>query len=182
MKFKRTLKSVLLLPLMLSACDRADSIDEPQHNTAVERAVDTQSRQQPESLEDRRALREQLAEQQAKTLPEPTNMQAALDEPAIGEVPQEIFEKIMADVVLKTRANRADIVVTRTESLTYSDGSLGCSKPGQNYTMATVPGYRVILSHAGQQFDYRASQKGFFMLCERPSLSAPGASSKPPTM
>jgi hypothetical protein len=57
--------------------------------------------------------------------------------------------------------------VVRSEELVFSDGSLGCGRPGQVSTQALVPGYRVVLSLDGKQYDYRVTRQGAFTLCEQ---------------
>ncbi len=68
------------------------------------------------------------------------------------------------------------------ETVTWNDGSLGCPEPGQIYTQALVPGYHFVLGHRGQRYDYHASGKGHFVLCQRPVLDRPtgGTVGEPP--
>ncbi len=87
--------------------------------------------------------------------------------PVTGEVkPAALLAEIVADAALRSGVAEADIVVVRGESVTWSDGSLGCPQPGMNYTQALVPGYWVVLDADGTEYDYRASARGFFTLCE----------------
>lgn len=181
---------VFFLALFIAACDMPEEqtvgpTEEPateSEKTVTEnKTAALEGVEQPKTLAERRALREQLAQMQAKQLPDSDNTQTDTANYTTGEVPTEFLDRIIADLVTKIAADRADIEVLHAESLTWNDGSLGCGKPGQVYTQALVPGYRVILSHAGQQFDYRASEKGFFTLCEQPTLTAPGSGSNPPT-
>lgn len=86
--------------------------------------------------------------------------------PVTGEVPAGLLAEIIADAVTRSGVDEAAIVVVRGESVTWSDGSLGCPQPGMNYTQALVPGYWVVLDAAGTEYDYRASARGFFTLCE----------------
>jgi hypothetical protein len=58
------------------------------------------------------------------------------------------------------------MVVIRDQAVTWSDGSLGCPQPGVFYTQALVPGYWVVLQVGDQEYDYRASERGHFVLCE----------------
>ena len=125
-------------------------------------------------------LRRQLADRAAKKFQDLAIVRTDQAKPDSDEVPDEILEKIIKALMTKTGADRADIEVIHAESLTFGDGSLGCGRPGQVYTHAPVSGYRLILGHAGQQFDYRATEHGFFVLCEQPAQAAPGASIDPP--
>ena len=96
------------------------------------------------------------------------------ESPVTGEVPERILDPILGDLMKRTGAERDDIGIVKSESMVWKDGALGCGRPGQEYTDAPVSGYWVILERDGERFDYRANDRGFFFLCERPSLpSAP---------
>jgi hypothetical protein len=79
----------------------------------------------------------------------------------------------MIDAVVKRAAAEADIdpanirVVT-AEAVTWGDGSLGCPEPGQVYTQALVPGFRVILEIEGEEVRYHASKSSEFAACADP--------------
>ena len=64
------------------------------------------------------------------------------------------------------------------ESVTWSDGSLGCPQPDVVYTQALVPGYRVRLRGPDGEMDYHASARGALVLCPpgRAVDPVPGAS------
>lgn len=130
--------------------------------------------------EPRSGARKDPADAGSKKLEVLERVRRVAGEPASGEVPDALLEKIIADLARKIDAEPAHIEVLHAESLTWNDGSLGCGVPGRVYTQALVPGYRVILGHEGQRFDYRAAERGFFMLCERPALTPPGAAGRPP--
>ena len=87
----------------------------------------------------------------------------------IGEVPESMLQIIKEDLAKRINIAVSDAQVVKAEALTWSDGALGCPKPGENYTQALVPGYWVILEHADKQYDYRASERGYFFLCQMPT-------------
>ena len=86
--------------------------------------------------------------------------------PMLGEAPSDLMKAIMDDVVGTTGAQRDALRVIRAEFVTWNDGSLGCPQPGVMFTQATVPGYWVVIDHAGTEYDYRANDKGFFVRCK----------------
>lgn len=97
----------------------------------------------------------------------PPERAPAEDEPTItGEVPEELIAQILRHLSERTGADPAGMKVVVAESLTWADGSLGCPRPGMLYTQALVPGYRVVIAHQGFRYDYRASTRGHFFLCE----------------
>ena len=60
-----------------------------------------------------------------------------------------------------------ECTVVRDEAVLWTDGSLGCPRPGVMYTQAEVPGYWVELEIAGRRFDYRFGDLGVPIPCER---------------
>ena len=187
---RQALVSVCFLTYFVAACDSTmedstgsteDHQAMPEKEMVLDETGTGESMRKPETLDERRELRRQIAHGETKKLQGLDRVPGDQSDPVSGEVPDELLEKIIKDLMVKIAANRPDITVLHAESLTWNDGSLGCGKPGQVYTQAQVPGYRVILGHAGQQFDYRAAEHGFFVLCEQPISAVPGSASGPPT-
>ncbi|MGD2159362.1 MAG: hypothetical protein PVG32_20970, partial [Anaerolineales bacterium] len=88
-----------------------------------------------------------------------------LPAPVIGEVPQDLLDAILSDLQERHDIDPEAVTIIRAESITWSDGSLGCPQPGVMYTQALVDGYWIVLEVDGKQYDYRASQSGYFTLC-----------------
>lgn len=86
--------------------------------------------------------------------------------PVTGEVPLELLDLILKDLTARTGAAPGQVSVIRTQAVVWNDGSLGCPQPGMVYTQALVKGYWVELEISGKKFDYRASDTGYFLLCE----------------
>ena len=86
--------------------------------------------------------------------------------PVTGEAPSELLDAIIADLMTRKNIKRDEIAITRAETVIWPDGSLGCPRPGEMYTQATVEGYWIVLRWAEKEFDYRASAKGQFLLCK----------------
>jgi hypothetical protein len=86
--------------------------------------------------------------------------------PVIGEVPEEIMDEIIADVVERAGVERSAVNVLKSEQVVWPDGSLGCPQPGMVYTQALVNGYHVVLEQGGKSYDYRVTERGSFVLCE----------------
>ena len=111
------------------------------------------------------------AEPVSKSAADPidTPLAAAVTSPGVtGEVPADLLDAIVADLVQRETLLREDIEVERAESAVWPDGALGCPRPGEMYTHALVPGYWVVLRVGHKQFDYRASDTGHYRLCGNP--------------
>lgn len=83
-----------------------------------------------------------------------------------GEVPQALLDTIIADAALRSAVDRTLIVVQVGRAVEWSDGALGCAKPGMNYLQVITPGYQVVLQAGAATYDYRADERGRFVLCE----------------
>jgi hypothetical protein len=74
-------------------------------------------------------------------------------------------EAALADAARRTGRKSSKPRVISAEALVWPDGSLGCAEPGVSYTMAPVPGYRIVIDAGGEKLDYRASDGGYLTLC-----------------
>jgi hypothetical protein len=78
---------------------------------------------------------------------------------------QSIVEAVLADAVERSGLARDDLEVQSAEAVTWSDGSLGCPRPGMEYTQALVPGYRIKVRAGERVLDYHANRRGYWILC-----------------
>ncbi|WP_159619236.1 hypothetical protein [Ruania rhizosphaerae] len=58
------------------------------------------------------------------------------------------------------------------EEVTWPNGAIGCPAPGQSYTQALVEGYRLILTHDGEEYAYHAAEDGELFYCADPAGEA----------
>ena len=86
--------------------------------------------------------------------------------PLTGEVPQDLLDAVIEDLLGRIDSSREAVVVDRAGAVTWRDGSLGCPQPGMMYTQALVSGYQIVLRVGEETFDYHASDGGYFVLCE----------------
>ena len=85
-----------------------------------------------------------------------------------GGLAQDIVDRAIDRAAEDSGVPADEIEVVTAESVTWSDGSLGCPEPGMGYTQALVPGYRVVLDVAGDQVSYHAAEGGDFFACANP--------------
>lgn len=93
--------------------------------------------------------------------------------PITGEVPASLLTQIFQDLSERLKIEIEQIEISKAEQVVWNDGSLGCPQPGEFYTQALVDGYWLILEVDNVVYDYRASDRGNFFLCEPPSLPVP---------
>ena len=150
---------LLLLGLSLTGCATADDaeMDSRPDSTKIS---ETPTATLEERLEVRQRARKIMPEQVPSEVPVTVT----------GEVPDRMLSQIRADLATRINAQAEELEIIGAEAVVWPDGSLGCLRPDEMYTQDLVPGYRVILELAGKQYDYRASERGYFFLCEMPTF------------
>jgi len=76
-----------------------------------------------------------------------------------------MVEAALDDAARRTKIDRTKLTVLSAESVTWSDGSLGCPAPGMAYTQALVPGYRIRIQAGAEVLDYHAGRRGVPVPC-----------------
>ena len=77
-----------------------------------------------------------------------------------------VLAQIVADAAALTGVNEVDVTVVSAKPVTWTDGSLGCPKPGVMYTQAIVSGFRVIVQAGDRRLDYRVGRSGQAKRCD----------------
>ena len=89
--------------------------------------------------------------------------------PLVGEAPAAVLQAIQQQLTVDVPGvDVAAATVVKAEAVEWSDGSLGCPQKGVFYTQAITPGYHVVISVDGVEYDYRATDAGQVRLCEGP--------------
>jgi hypothetical protein len=88
--------------------------------------------------------------------------------------PERLLAPVLADAGQRSGMTTDELVVTGSWRRTWSDGSLGCPRPGEFYTQALVPGWQVVVRAGERELDYRLSDRGHFILCEQESTPGSG--------
>lgn len=77
------------------------------------------------------------------------------------------IEAAKTDLRNRVSALKDDAIrVVSAEEVVWNDGSLGCPEPGMMYTMALVPGYRVVLEAEGRTYNYHGAKDRPPRLCQ----------------
>jgi len=111
-------------------------------------------------------------------LPLPTPNLATVDpsaQPNVGEVPPALIAAARTDLAQRIPAvDAATAEVIRAEAVQWPDGSLGCRVPGELYPQVITPGYWIVLSVNGTEYDFRATETGAIRPCNSPLKPNPG--------
>lgn len=121
--------------------------------------------------------------------PTPTNLPTELGEPGLPSEPispvqeptmapasgqvqplpgsENALAAATADLAERTGVPASDISLVSLEAVDWSDASLGCPQEGYMYAQVITPGFSMILSAQGQQYEYHTDQAGNnVVLCE----------------
>ncbi len=82
-----------------------------------------------------------------------------------GDSEERALNAAKTDLAQSLNITADQIQVVKVEAVEWPDASLGCPKPGMMYAQVVTPGYHIILSVGGQEYDYRANLETAF-LCE----------------
>jgi hypothetical protein len=85
-----------------------------------------------------------------------------------GDLSQQMLDDLVEQAAQETGVPVDEISVVTAESVTWSDGSIGCPEEGMGYTQALVPGFRVVLDVAGEEIHFHAGSDGQFVACDDP--------------
>ena len=86
--------------------------------------------------------------------------------PPPGSTENQLVVSAKADLTERLGIQLGEIVLLSMEEVTWRDGSLGCPKPGMQYTQALVDGTLIVLSVDGRQYRYHSGRGGTPFLCE----------------
>jgi len=88
---------------------------------------------------------------------------ALVSGPLSGAVPsgsEPLVELAKADLAERIGIEKEQIEVDSVKSVEWPDASLGCPEPGMMYAQVITPGYRILLSHDGENYRYHTDARG----------------------
>jgi len=91
------------------------------------------------------------------TLPEATVPYASTTDAMLTLVKEDLAQKIGVSV--------DKINVREMEAVEWSDGSLGCGKPGTEYLQVVTPGFLITLEAEGKTYPYHTNRSNQIILC-----------------
>ena len=124
--------------------------------------------------------RREIIESQERTprpAPAPARASDTPKEKGNVEAPAALLATVKDDLARRLLVKPEIITVVSALEVTWPDGGLGCGRPGEMYTQATVPGYRIILAAADKQYPYHSDLRGRFVLVTAVDRCRPYASS-----
>lgn len=103
--------------------------------------------------------------------PTPSSSGSETETPAvdISDLPpgvQNLVEQARDDLSQRLDVPQDEISLHSVEAVEWRDSSLGCPQPGMSYLQVITPGYRIILSASGQNYEYHTGLRSV-ILCEK---------------
>jgi hypothetical protein len=89
-----------------------------------------------------------------------------------------LVQAALQDAATRSQLALSALQVLSAERVTWSDGSLGCPRPGMSYTQALVPGYRIRIAANGQTLNYHAGPRGPAQFCPLDRVQPPSTDSR----
>ena len=75
-------------------------------------------------------------------------------------------DRAREDLANRKGIDKEQITVVAVKEVNWPDTSLGCPEPGMMYAQVITLGHRIILSYAGQTYEYHSDQGGRVVYCE----------------
>jgi hypothetical protein len=79
-------------------------------------------------------------------------------------LPSELKDALLADASEKLELPISDLQIVKVQTVTWSDGSLGASRPGEVYTQALVPRYQVMIGGGEKNVVYHTNESSSFRI------------------
>lgn len=79
------------------------------------------------------------------------------------------YQEIVRDAADRAGVDEVEVELVSVSAEEFSDSSLGCPEEGRMYAQVITPGFRVLVSAGGDEYDYRTAQDDDgFRHCENP--------------
>lgn len=86
--------------------------------------------------------------------------------PGIPDEIKKSYALISADLAKRSNLSPTSFQVTGYSTETFPDSALGCPDPSMMYTQVLTPGYTILVTAGGQNYDYRSNLAGtHIVLC-----------------
>lgn len=86
--------------------------------------------------------------------------EGAKEEPAIeSETLAKLVELAKDNLARRLGVGVKEVTLVSAEAVEWPDASLGNPQPGMVYAQVVTPGYKIILSAGGQEYEYHSDQE-----------------------
>lgn len=111
---------------------------------------------------------------------EPSSVDRGIEEPSMP-ASEALIEDAKELVSRETGVDAADLTLLESESVEWSDASLGCPQPGMMYAQVITPGFRLVFEGpTGEQFAVHTDASGASMVLCSATDAPRGVAPSPP--
>jgi len=82
-----------------------------------------------------------------------------------GGFAESLVEQAKAELAIRKGVDRSEIAVVKVEAVNWPDASLGCPQPDMMYAQVITPGFRILLSYAGETYVYHSDRAARVVYC-----------------
>ena len=86
-----------------------------------------------------------------------------------SEASEPLVELAKEHLANRIGIDKEQITVVSVKGVDWPDASLGCPEPGMFYAQVITPGYRIVLSHDGERYEYHTDRSNRVVLCQQQS-------------
>ena len=86
-----------------------------------------------------------------------------------SEASEPLVELAKTDLANRTGIDKEQIAMVSVKAVDWPDTSLGCPEPGMFYAQVITPGYRIVLSHDGERYEYHTDRSSRVTLYQQQS-------------
>ena len=94
--------------------------------------------------------------------------------PSAPEV-QALIALAVEDLAKRLSIPADQIQLKEAAKVVWPDSSIGCPQPGMLYTDVLTPGYLILLSANGRDYEFHAGKGPQVIYCENPTPPVPGS-------
>lgn len=88
---------------------------------------------------------------------------------ASGLMPDQVGRAARDELARALAVSPDQVSVEKVEAVQWTDASLGCAEAGKAYAQAVAPGFRILLTAAGQPRQVHADAAGRMVVCPNPT-------------
>jgi hypothetical protein len=87
---------------------------------------------------------------------------------------ENLIEKAKNNLAQRLSVSISEINLVDAKAVTWPNASLGCPQEGMFYAEVLTPGYLILLSTGGMEYEYHAGRSMEVFYCENPTPPVPG--------
>lgn len=86
---------------------------------------------------------------------------------------ENLIDMTKKDLAQRLSVSVGDISLIEAKAVVWPNASLGCPQPGMFYAEVLTPGYLILLSFGGIEYEYHAGRGAKITYCENPTSPSP---------